>query len=233
MSKLEELHALANDAEKLKPPTEREVVKILLLSYEFSQGNIPLQKNILERIATYFEQPIVLDEETVIKSLTDQILDPRSNQLRLAQANAHREVIKGRLDEEIEENIPTYYQTLTTAPRPIDLLRNKALLEKIWKRDSDVMQRIGRPNRNDEGSKDTLQDPFYSIGVKYFIKMKNTNSDIFNRFLQELRATDIEDLNKKTLLAMQRVLELYIETHPEESDTMRDYLNKVSALIEV
>lgn len=231
MLQREELQKLAK-VEKLKSPTEREAVTILLLSYEFSQGNIPLQKNILERIATYFEQPLTLNNETVIDSLTGQILNAESNQLRLTQTKSHRAVTQGRVDDEVRENIPKYLQSLTTAPRVIDLLKNKAILGKIWQRDRDAITSNGRPNRNPDGTHDTLQDPFYSVGVKYFVKLKDTNSDAFNRFLQDLRSTHTEDLTTETLLAIQKVLVLYLKTHSAETEIVQDYLTKVSMLIE-
>lgn len=188
--------------------SEKEIEKILFLTFMFSQGSSVLQKAILIAIATRIGQQNQDLTESAFKKMTVKIRPPNTDKSALVTANIHPDVP--------DINLRPYFQLHTIFPltedtefaeEPVDFIAMD-----IWNRDWQYLccKKKERTNRGKDFKPDTLQDPHFSFGVHYIERENDTGNVHFDSLLEQVRDVPRQNFTKRL-----DVIRRYNETHPD------------------
>jgi hypothetical protein len=210
--------------EKLPPLNEREVVKILWESFKFSQGTSELQKEMLQRINSYYKERPELDEYEIQERFSRMVINgPLTAYItehKLTKNFSHPNVDSSTTDKELGRIYK--YIALLTDPKNADLDDDSnfdlaSIYNNIWTQDfSYLVEKNGRQNRLVENTgNNTLQDKYFSFGVHYLLRKNDTGNVAFNKLFNELRTIEMNLLNVDQRKQIEQVIKKYNETHPE------------------
>lgn len=223
-------------AERLPELNEKEILRLIWKSFELSQGNGQLQKNLLALVRQQYDEVPNIDPEKLQRSFHSKVnnievpipitLDnpkgKKPNSHILAETHQHAEV--NPMEMVFQGSIREYIaELLSEEKRFINL---DETVNQIWQQDHYYLcDQDGRPNRLDENLGDnTLKDRYFSFGIHYLIKKNSTRFPSYDKVFMDLQTVDPNMLLLEEKI--KKIGDIYNTHHPSSPVNIEAYLQQ-------
>lgn len=186
--------------------SDKELEKILFLSFMFSQGSIGLQNAILISLSEITGK----QDETRVREAFERMVQNMTPKDK-SEATIVTAKIHGKFDTPLDGSQEIEHVLALSKKHGGASDSIETIADEIWERDwKFIVARDGRSNRRADFKANTLQDPYFSFGVHYVERETSSGNQHFDTLLEKVRDIPRSDIFKRV-----KVIEKYNETHPE------------------